>query len=118
MSCRLSVLSLLQKLYFNRLIAHQPSAVNPINNYWPTFAKRLRKLYDRNGFSKAYRLHTLRHYFVTSLIYSGVDKQTVAELASHDDTSFLERTYCHPQMALKQQAASLMLLDMCSIPPA
>ena len=58
-----------------------------------TFTKRLRKLYDQNGFSKAYHLHTLRHYFVTSLLHSGVDKQTVAELAGHGDTSFLERTY-------------------------
>ena len=34
-----------------------------------------------------------------------LDKQTVAELAGHRDTSFLERTYCHPQMRLKQAAA-------------
>ena len=32
-------------------------------------------------------------------------RETVAELAGHEDTSFLERTYCHPQMKLKQEAA-------------
>ena len=77
-----------------------------------TFTKRLRKIYDENGFPREYHLHTLRHYFVTSLLHSGVDKQTVAELAGHGDTGFLERTYCHPQMARKQQAAQLMLSDL------
>lgn len=48
-----------------------------------------------------------------SLLHHGIDKQTVAELAGHGDTSFLERTYCHPQMALKQQAAQVMTADIC-----
>ena len=73
-----------------------------------TFTKRLRRLYDENGFPKEFHLHTLRHYFVTTLLHSGVDKQTVAELAGHGDSSFLERTYCHPQMELKQMAAAQM----------
>lgn len=77
-----------------------------------TFTKRLRRLYDRNGFSKAYHLHSLRHFFVTTLLHRGVDKQTVAELAGHGDTGFLERTYCHPEMALKKQAADLMTKDL------
>ena len=45
---------------------------------------------------------------MTSLLHSGVDKQTVAELVGHADTGFLERTYCHPQDVAKQQAAKLM----------
>ena len=73
-----------------------------------TFTKHLRMIYEDLGFPKEYHLHTLRHYFVTTLLHHGVDKQTVAELAGHGDTSFLERTYCHPQLALKQQAASIM----------
>ena len=32
-----------------------------------TFTKRLRKIYDAIGFPREYHLHTLRHYFVTSL---------------------------------------------------
>lgn len=73
-----------------------------------TFTKHLRMIYEELGFPKEYHLHTLRHYFVTTLLHHGVDKQTVAELAGHGDTSFLERTYCHPQLALKQQAAAVM----------
>lgn len=70
-----------------------------------TFSKRLRRLYDENGFPREYHLHTLRHYYVSSLLHGGVDKQTVADLAGHGDTSFLERVYCHPQLELKQAAA-------------
>ena len=51
---------------------------------------------------------TPRHYFVTSLLHCGVDKQTVADLVGHADTGFLERTYCHPQQAQKEQAADSM----------
>ena len=73
-----------------------------------TFTKHLRKIYEELGFPSEFHLHTLRHYFVTTLLHSGVDKQTVAELADHGDTSFLERTYCHPQMELKRHAAEVM----------
>ena len=74
-----------------------------------TFTKRLRKIYESIGFPREYHLHTLRHYFVTSLLHCGVDKQTVADLVGHADTGFLERTYCHPQQAQKEQAADSML---------
>lgn len=74
-----------------------------------TFTKRLRKIYESIGFPREYHLHTLRHYFVTSLLHCGVDKQTVADLVGHADTGFLERTYCHPQMEQKKQAADSML---------
>ena len=77
-----------------------------------TFTKYLRRLYDENGFSKEYHLHTLRHYFVSTMLHNGVDKQTVAELAGHGDTSFLERTYCHPQMQLKKKAANQFTQNM------
>ena len=70
-----------------------------------TFTKHLRLIFEENGFPDTFRLHTLRHYFVSAMLHEGVDKQTVAELAGHGDTSFLERTYCHPQMKLKQEAA-------------
>lgn len=73
-----------------------------------TFTKRLRKIYASIGLPKEYHLHTLRHYYVTSLLHSGVDKQTVAELVGHADTGFLERTYCHPQQEQKKQAAGAM----------
>lgn len=77
-----------------------------------TFTKHLRKLYDKAGLSKAYHLHTWRHYFVSSLLHGGVDKQTVADLAGHGDTSFLERTYCHPQMERKLQASECLTTQL------
>jgi len=77
-----------------------------------TFTKHLRKLYEKAGLSKAYHLHTWRHFFVTSLLHGGVDKQTVADLAGHGDTSFLERTYCHPQMERKLQASDCLTTQL------
>ena len=77
-----------------------------------TFTKRLRKIYDAIGFPREYHLHTLRHFFVSTLLHSGIDKQTVAELAGHSDTGFLERTYCHPEMARKRDAAASMLAPL------
>ena len=71
--------------------------------------KRLRKIYESIGFPKEYHLHTLRHYFVTSLLHCCVDKQTVADIVGHADTGFLERPYCHPQKEQKEQAAATML---------
>lgn len=58
-----------------------------------------------NDSGREFHLHTLRHYFVSTMLHNGVDKQTVAELAGHGDTGFLERTYCHPQLQLKREAA-------------
>lgn len=72
-----------------------------------TFSRHLRRLYDKNNFPKEFHLHTLRHYFVSTMLHNGVDKQTVAELAGHGDSGFLERTYCHPQLQLKRQAAKI-----------
>lgn len=74
-----------------------------------TFSKVLRRLYDENGFPKEYHLHTMRHYFVTTMLHCGIDKQTVADLAGHCDTGFLERTYCHPVLEMKKNAANVMM---------
>lgn len=73
-----------------------------------TFTRHLRKIFKENDFPENFHLHTLRHYFVSTLLHHGVDKQTVADLAGHADTSFLERTYCHPQLELKKEAAIIM----------
>ena len=73
-----------------------------------TFTKHLRKIFKKNGFPENFHLHTLRHYFVSTLLHHGIDKQTVAELAGHADTAFLEKTYCHPQLELKRKAAVVM----------
>ena len=42
------------------------------------------------------------------LLQEGTSKQVTASLLGHADTAFLERTYCHPQDAVKLQAANLM----------
>lgn len=75
--------------------------------YPDTFSKTLRKIYDSIGLPHEFHLHTLRHYYVTTLLHSGVDKQTVADLVGHCDTSFLERTYCHPRLDKKRSAAEV-----------
>lgn len=59
-------------------------------------------------FRPEYHLHTLRHFFATFLLQNNTSKQVAAELLGHADTSFLERTYCHPQLESKQQAASVL----------
>lgn len=41
-------------------------------------------------------------------VANNTSKQVTAELLGHADTSFLERTYCHPQLESKQQAASVL----------
>jgi integrase len=73
-----------------------------------TFTRHLRKLYKKCGLSEDYHLHTLRHFYATYLLQEGTSKQVAASLLGHADTAFLERTYCHPQDAVKLQAANLM----------
>ncbi|MBQ6756015.1 MAG: tyrosine-type recombinase/integrase [Oscillospiraceae bacterium] len=75
------------------------------NRHTFSFTKHLRKIYEDLGFPKEFHLHTLRHLFVSTLLHNGVDKQTVAELAGHGDTPFLERTYCHRQIITKPSGA-------------
>lgn len=75
----------------------------PINP--DTFSRRIRKVYDRCGLSEQYHLHTLRHFAATLWLQSSISKQVVADALGHGDTAFLERTYCHPQLEAKQQAA-------------
>lgn len=73
-----------------------------------SFSRRLKRLYASNGFSEDYHLHTLRHFFASFLLQNNVSKQVAVELLGHGDTSFLERTYCHPQEEYKLQAAERM----------
>lgn len=68
-----------------------------------TFTKRLRRIYNEIGFPQEFHLHTLRHFSISAMLHSGIDKQTVAEMAGHADTGFLERTYCHPDQVKKEK---------------
>ena len=56
------------------------------------------------GFPKEYHLHTLRHYFVTTLLHHGVDKQTVAELVGHGDTGFPGANLLPPAAGLSESS--------------
>lgn len=73
-----------------------------------SFTRRLRKMYKDCGLSEEFHLHTLRHFFATYLLQNNTSKQVTADLLGHADTAFLERTYCHPQLEAKQQAASIL----------
>ena len=73
-----------------------------------TFTRHLRKLYKECGLPGFYHLHTLRHFYATYLLQEGTSKQVAASLLGYADTAFLERTYCHPQNAVKRKAANLM----------
>jgi len=42
------------------------------------------------------------------LLQEGTSKQVAADLLGHADTTFLVRTYCHPQNMAKREAANLM----------
>ncbi len=89
-----------------------PSSVpkRGIQQYVMAEAERIEKKfkYRQCGLSKDYHLHTLRHFYATYLLQEGTSKQVAASLLGHADTAFLERTYCHPQDAVKLQAANLM----------
>ena len=39
-----------------------------------TFSKHLKALFAEIGLPKTYHLHTLRHFFVSTLLHEGVDK--------------------------------------------
>jgi integrase len=70
-----------------------------------TFSRHFRRFYNENKFLREFYLHTLRHYFVSTMLHNEVAKQIVAESANHGKTGFLERTYYHPQLQFKREAA-------------
>ena len=75
-------------------------------NYDNTYANDYRDLSTLKQLADAHGIAILLiHHLRKEKADDGVDKQTVAELAGHGDTGFLERTYCHPQLQLKRQAA-------------
>lgn len=78
-----------------------------------TFTKRLRKIYAAIGFPREYHLHTLRHYFVTSLLHCGVDKQTVADLVGHADTGFWSVPTATPSR--RRRSGRLTPCSPCSV---
>ena len=45
-----------------------------------TFSKHLKVLFVEIGLPKTYHMHTHRHFFISTLLHEGVDKNTVADL--------------------------------------
>lgn len=56
-----------------------------------TFSRHFRRLYDENRFPREFHLHTLCHYFVSTMLRNGVDKQTVAERYTQTMFDFSDR---------------------------
>ncbi|HEX3036311.1 MAG TPA: site-specific integrase [Thermodesulfobacteriota bacterium] len=54
-----------------------------------------------------YRLHDLRHSFITDLVTKGVDITTVMEITGHKDIRMLKR-YSHPTEEHKKNAVKLL----------
>lgn len=63
-----------------------------------------RKVKLRLGLSE-YRLHDLRHTFITDLVTRGVDIVTVMEITGHKDIRMLKR-YTHPTVSHKIEAVN------------
>jgi len=61
-----------------------------------------RKVKERLGL-KQYRLHDLRHTFITDLVTSGVDIITIMEITGHKDIRMLKH-YTHPTISHKIEA--------------
>ena len=55
-----------------------------------------------------YRLHDLRHTFITDLITSGVDIITIMEITGHKDIRMIKQ-YSHPTDIHKKQAVEKLI---------
>lgn len=66
-----------------------------------------RKVRNRLNLPK-YRLHDLRHTFITDLITSGVDIMTLMEITGHKDIRMIKR-YSHPTNDHKKQAVQKLV---------
>jgi site-specific recombinase XerD len=69
--------------------------------------KYFRKILKRNGFDKRVTFHSLRHSFISNLISSGTDINTVKELAGHSDITTTAQ-YIHTTSELKRKAVEML----------
>ncbi len=51
-----------------------------------------------------YRLHDLRHTFITDLVTKGFDLKTIMEITGHKDIRMLIERYTHSSLDQKKQA--------------
>ncbi|MEG1205878.1 MAG: tyrosine-type recombinase/integrase [Oscillospiraceae bacterium] len=71
-----------------------------------SFSRRLRTIYQKNGFAAAYHLHTMRHFYASYLLSNGISNKVTADILGHGDTAFLEKTYGHAMPEYNQIAAN------------
>ncbi len=51
-----------------------------------------------------YRLHDIRHSFITDLVTKGFDMKTIMEITGHKDIRMLIERYTHPSQEHKKSA--------------
>ncbi|MCX6160484.1 MAG: tyrosine-type recombinase/integrase [Ignavibacteriae bacterium] len=69
--------------------------------------KYFKRVLNRNGFDKKITFHSLRHSFISNLISSGTDINTVKELAGHGNITTTAQ-YIHTTNELKRKAIELL----------
>ena len=74
-----------------------------------------RRLLKRMGLKGKYRLHDLRHSFITDLVTRGFDIKTIMDITGHKDMRTLIQRYTHP--SLKHKKDAVKALDNVSINP-
>jgi len=89
------VLDTLKSLVYGHERAFNFKSRDSVGSTW-------RKVRNRLNLKK-YRLHDLRHTFITDLITSGVDIITIMEITGHKDIRMIKR-YSHPTNSHKKQA--------------
>jgi len=67
-----------------------------------------RRLRERMNLKKKYRLHDLRHSFVTDLVTAGFDIKTIMEITGHRDMRTLIQRYTHPTFEHKKKAVKVL----------
>jgi len=63
-----------------------------------------RRLLKRLGLKGKYRLHDIRHCFITDLVTNGFDIKTIMEITGHKDMRTLIQRYTHPTIEHKKKA--------------
>jgi len=68
----------------------------------------LRRPLRRLGLKGKYRLHDLRHCFITDLVTNGFDIRTIMQIAGHKDMRTSIQRYTHPTFEHKKKAVKML----------
>jgi len=72
--------------------------------------KSFRRLLQRLKMQGLYRLHDIRHSFITDLVTRGFDMKTIMEITGHKDIRMLIERYTHPTDEHKKEAVETIIL--------